>query len=308
MLLVDNQNNTDPAINLALEEHLYRNLDCLLDYMLFYINQPSIIFGNHQNPFQEYDSNFAVLKQIQPVRRISGGGTVYHDFGNLNFSFITAFNGDILEDFKTLLQPILDALQSLGVPAMLAEKNNIIVEGKKISGNSQHTNMRRLLSHGTLLFNSDLNILNRVLISNLKMIKTKGIQSTKSQVTNITDYLSPSMDMDAFLVELKSALSNVFGDLKKYQLTANEWNSVHRLAEEKYRSWDWTFGRSPDFTVRHKLKIETKDVEVQVIVKRGIIKEIRIPKDHLVGATVRKNLNKSIGERYGSESMNQILE
>lgn len=308
MLLIDNHNTSDPAINLALEEHCYRNLDALQDYILFYINEPSIIFGNHQNPFQEYDPNFAVLQRIQPVRRISGGGTVYHDSGNLNFSYITAFKGDILEDFKTLLQPILNALKSLGVPAMLAGKNNINVGGKKISGNSQHTNMHRLLSHGTLLFNSDLSILNRVLISNLKMIKTKGVQSIKSQVTNITNYLSHSMDMDAFLVELKSALSKVFGDLKKYQLTADEWNSVYRLAEEKYRSWDWTFGRSPDFMVRHKYKIETKDVEVHVSVKRGIIKEIKTPKDNLVGAAIRKDLNNFIGERYGSESMNQMLE
>ena len=195
----------------------------------------------------------------------------------------------------------------MGVPAKLSGKNNITVDGKKISGNSQHTNMRRLLSHGTLLFNSDLKILNRVLNSNLEMIKSRGVRSIKSQVTNIGDYISKPIGMDDFLVDLKSAISEAFGDLKTYQLTAEEWNMVRRLAEEKYKSWDWIFGRSPEFEVRHTLKFSTDNVEVHLSVKNGIIKAIKTVEDHFKDTTIHKDLFNFIGERYGSERTTQLL-
>ena len=133
MLLIDNQNITDPAVNLALEEHCYRNLDTGYEYVLFYVNEPSIIIGNHQNPFQEINWELAAQNQIRPIRRISGGGAVYHDAGNLNFSFITDFGDEKLVYFKTLLRPIIETLIRLGAPAELAEKNNILIDSKKIS-------------------------------------------------------------------------------------------------------------------------------------------------------------------------------
>jgi len=307
MLLIDNKNISDPTINLALEEHCYRNLDTHHDYILFYINKPSIIVGNHQNPFQEFDRQFAGQKQIQVVRRISGGGTVYHDYGNLNFSFITAFTEERLGYFKTLIQPILNTLQCLGIPAELTEKNTILVNGKKVSGNSQHTNMIRMLSHGTLLFNSDLNVLNRVLNSNPAVAKSRGVKSIKSDVTNIAEYLPHPIDMKAFVAKLMAAVSDVFGDLKVHQVTDQEWKVVRRLAEEKYRSWDWTFGRSPEFTAHHRIKLGPHDVEVHVSVKNAIIKDIRMAEDHAEDAEIRVNLDEFIGTRYGSESTNKLL-
>ena len=180
MRLIDNQNNSDPIINLALEEYCYRNLDDFHEYILFYINKPSIIIGNHQNPFQEFDLEFAAQQQIRPYRRISGGGTVYHDFGNLNFSFITAFSGDMQREFRTRLHPIIQTLQRLGVPAKLVEKNNIVVHDKKISGNSQHTNLRRLLSHGTLLLDTRLDVLQHILDSKLDIVHSRAIKSISS--------------------------------------------------------------------------------------------------------------------------------
>jgi lipoate-protein ligase A len=307
MLLIDNKNSSDPTINLALEEHCYRNLDAFHDYILFYINKPSIIVGNHQNPFQEFDCEFAGQKQIRPLRRISGGGTVYHDFGNLNFSFITAFTEEKLDYFKTLIQPILNTLQHLGVTPELTEKNTILIKGQKISGNSQHTNMSRMLSHGTLLFNSDLDVLNRVLNPNLEVVKSRGVPSRKSDVTNITEFLPHPMRMKDFVAKLKAAVSDAFGVLKEYQLTGEEWKAVHRLAEEKYRSWDWTFGRSPEFIARHRIKLAARDVEVLVSVKNGLIKDIRMAENHAADATIFINLAGFVGTRYGSESANQLL-
>jgi lipoate-protein ligase A len=307
MLLIDNKNSSDPTINLALEEHCYRNLDTFYDYILFYINKPSIIVGNHQNPFQEFDCEFAGQKQIRPLRRISGGGTVYHDFGNLNFSFITSFTEKRLDYFKTLIQPILNTLQHLGVAPELTKNNTILINGQKISGNSQHTNMIRMLSHGTLLFNSDLDMLKRVLNSNLEVVKSGGVQSIKSDVTNITQFLPHPMRMKDFVAKLKIAVSDAFGDLKEYQLTSEEWKAVHRLTKEKYRSWDWTFGRSPEFIARHRLKLGARDVEVHVSVKKGIIRDIRMAEDHDEDTAICGNLTELVGTRYGVESTKQLL-
>jgi lipoate-protein ligase A len=307
MLLIDNQNISDPTVNLALEEHCYRNLDTLNDYILFYINKPSIIFGNHQNPFQEFNCNFAEQKKIRPLRRISGGGTVYHDSGNLNYSFITAFTEEKLGRARELIQPIMNTLWHMGVPAELTEKNAILINGQKISGNSQHTNMVRLLTHGTLLFNSDLDVLNEVLISNLNVVKSRAVQSIRSDIANIEQFLPHPIGMESFLAALKTAASDAFGNIKKYRLSEKEWDNVHRLAEEKYESWEWTFGRSPEFTARHKITLDTFDVDVHVNVRNGIIREIATTGNYDEKEIFQKYFAELIGMRYGSEHATQLL-
>ena len=298
MLLIDNHNITDPAVNLALEEYCYRSLDPRHEYVLFYINSSSVIFGNHQNPFQEINFELASRRRIQPVRRISGGGAVYHDAGNLNFSFITAFGEEKLDYFQKLLQPILSTLRQLGAPVERTEKNNIMLEGKKISGNSQHANLRRMLSHGTLLFDSDLDVLQRALQSNLDIVRSRAVASIPSCVANISDALGGSMDIKSFLYELKNGLSEIFGELQEIQLTTAEWDAVHQLAEEKYRSWDWTFGRSPGFTIRQKFQFDSLDVEAHLHIKNAIIQDIVMPDQHPGLRPVKSKFTNLIGTRY----------
>jgi len=307
MLLIYNHNHTDPAINLAVEEYCYRNLDTRHEYVLFYINQPSIIIGNHQNPFQEINTQLAAQKKIRPIRRISGGGAVYHDTGNLNFSFITDFGEEKLDYFKQLLQPILETLKRLGVPAELTGKNNIVVDNKKISGNSQHANMRRMLSHGTLLFDAELDTLQQVLQSNPAIIQSRAIASIPSRVTNISDYLSRPVEIQAFLNELIGGISESFGELEEYRLTAAEWDAVHRLAEEKYCSWDWTFGKTPAFTVTHKIQFDSKNVEALIRVKHGIIKNIQFAQNSLNPQATNQVINGLIGKRWGSGETDKWL-
>ncbi|MDJ0818101.1 MAG: lipoate--protein ligase [Desulfobacterales bacterium] len=298
MLLIDNHNITDPAVNLALEEYCYRSLDPRHEYVLFYTNSSSIIFGSHQNPFQEINFELASRRRIQPVRRISGGGAVYHDAGNLNFSFITAFGEEKLDYFQKLLQPILSTLRQLGAPVERTEKNNIMLEGKKISGNSQHANLRRMLSHGTLLFDSDLTLLQRALQSNLDIVRSRAVASIPSRVTNISDALGGSMDIKSFLYELKNGLSESFGELHEVQLTTADWDAVHQLAEEKYRSWDWTFGRSPGFTIRQKLQFDSLDVEAHLHIKNAVIQDIVMPHQHPDLRPIKAKLTNLIGTRY----------
>ncbi|MEJ2165204.1 MAG: lipoate--protein ligase [Desulfobacterales bacterium] len=307
MLLIDNNGATDPTLNLALEEYCYRSLDPRRDYVLFYINQPSIIIGNHQNPFQEINFEFAGRNKIRPVRRISGGGAVYHDPGNLNFSFITAFAGEMLDYFKTLLQPVLKTLQRLGVPAQLTEKNNITVGGRKISGNSQHTDMRRMLSHGTLLFDADLDALHNVLAPKQEIIHSRAVASIPSSVTNICGHLSHPMGMGTFLTELVGGISESFGDLAEHRLSAADWDAVYRLSEEKYQSWDWTFGKSPEFIAAHKLRLDSNNVKALITVQHGIIQNIRFPENKLPPQVIRQVLNEYMGNRYGFGKVNGLL-
>ena len=301
MRLIDNNGVTDPTINLALEEYCYRNLDPRQSYVLFYINQPSVIIGNHQNPFQEVNFEFAIQNRIRTVRRISGGGAVYHDPGNLNFSFMTAFAAEMLDYFKTLLQPVLKTLQRMGVPARLTGKNNIVVQGRKISGNSQHTDMRRMLSHGTLLFDADLDVLHKVLAPKQNVSHSRAIASIPSRVTNISEHLAHPMDKKAFLAELIDAVSKSLGDLTDHQLTAADWDAVYRLSENKYQSWDWTFGKSPEFTVAHKVRLnslDSKGEDALITVKNGIIQSIRFTRNRLGPQSIRRALDEYLGKRY----------
>ena len=298
MFLICNNETTDPTVNLALEEHCFRNLDPAFDYLLFYINRPSVIIGRHQNPFQEFHQDLVRRKGILPVRRISGGGAVYHDTGNLNFSFITSFSDEKLDYFKRLLAPILNTLQQLGMPAQLTEKNNILVNGRKISGNSQHTNMRRMLSHGTLLFDSDLELLQRVLKTDLKIKKSRAVSSIPGKVTNIAGYLGRPMDMVSFRAAVQKGISRVFGEMTEYRLTPEDREAVDRLANIKYKSWDWTFGRTPEFTVRHRLGIESGHMDACFNVKNGVIRNVE-PEDNLPQtSSTRRMMAGFIGKRY----------
>jgi lipoate-protein ligase A len=180
------------------------------------------------------------------------------------------------------------------VPAQLTGKNNLVVENKKISGNSQHANMRRMLSHGTLLLDADLNTLRQVLQSNLEIIQSRAIASIPARVTNIADHLPRPLEMDAFVAELTAGVSKSFGTLEKYRLTTGQWDAVCRLADEKYRSWEWNIGRSPEFTVTHTVKIDGADVDVNLKIKNAVIEAVEVAGDLPVAemmTSIRANLN-----------------
>ena len=298
MFLIDHNEVADPAINLALEEYCLRNLDPGFEYLLFYINRPAVIIGRHQNPFQELNHQLASQKGISALRRISGGGAVYHDLGNLNFSFITDFGEEKLDYFKTLIQPILSTLQHLGAPARLTEKNDIRIEDQKVSGNSQHTNMRRMLSHGTLLFNADLDRLQCVLDSDLMITRSRAVSSTRSEVTNIAEHLRRPMNMDTFRAEMLNGMSAVFGDLREHRLTASDWQAIELLAQNKYRTWEWTYGRSPEFSIDHGIRLKSENINARFTVKNGIIEKFELTNQSAVSSPAREILGGFIGKRY----------
>ena len=294
MFLINNNNITDPWTNLALEEYCLRSLDSNNDYFLVYINAPSIVVGKHQNIFQEVNWEYRQKNGIGLIRRISGGGAVYHDHGNLNFSFITGFKAQKLDYFKILIDPIVNTLRQLGVPAEIGVKNDIFVEGKKISGNSQYTNIKRMLSHGTLLFDADIEVLTHVLDSGLDIIESKGIQSKKGEVANISGYLKPALDMTGFRYKIIEGLAQVFGEMDKWELSAKDWDGIHQLAGEKYQTWDWTYGHSPEFIVRYPFRSNPHKVNARIRVNRGLVKSID-PEDGEISDTL---ISRLIGKPY----------
>jgi lipoate-protein ligase A len=298
MYLIDNPDVTDPAINLALEEYCLKNLDPNHDYMLFYINAPCVIFGKHQNPFVEANVAYVMDKGIGLIRRISGGGAVYHDHGNLNFSYITAFGKKGLQAFRDLLQPVLHTLESLGLLPELKENNTIFIEGEKISGNAQYTNLNRMLSHGTLLFDTDLKALLQTLDSISDILSSRGVDSTRSRVTNISKHLNESMDIHTFRQKLIAEAEKFLGGLENYKLSETAWDEVLRLAKDKYQSWEWNHGNTPAFSARHRMKSGSHVSSIRLHVERGYVRKIEFEEDDPGKETAASWEEKLLGKPY----------
>lgn len=280
MFFIDNSGITDPRLNLALEEYCLRNLDPQHDYLLLYINDPAVIIGRSQNAFQELDHEFVRQKGIQVVRRISGGGAVYHDHGNLNFCFITKYEKANLLNFRKSAAPVIRALRGLGIPAELTERNDIVAFGKKISGNAQYSTQKAMFSHGTLLFDAEMENLERALNVKGKQIESKGVQSVRSSVVNISEHLEGSIDMATFKRCLLDSVLEPYGGMRERKLTDKEWENIHRLSEEKYQRWHWNYGISPECRIHRAASFDVGRVDVHLWVKGGLINNIRICSDY----------------------------
>jgi len=308
MLFVDNLNEHDPAVNLALEEYVLRQGQVEEDLLLFYINGPSIIIGRHQNTLEEINREYVEQHGIRVVRRLSGGGAVYHDLGNLNFSFITGSAPENFRNFKKFTGPVIDALIRLGVPAELSGRNDILVDGRKVSGNAQYISKNRMVSHGTLLFDSDLSHVADALNVKAEKITSKGIKSVRSRVANISEFLSQPMTVEAFRQYL---LDHFYPDTPEppaFPLSDADWAAVHRLAEERYRSWDWTYGRSPDFNVEKRQRFPGGEIDARLDIEQGVICSIKFYGDFFAEVEPDELERLLIGVRYSREDIQRALQ
>ncbi|PFP30397.1 lipoate--protein ligase [Bacillus sp. AFS073361] len=307
MLFIDNKGVTDPRINLAIEEYALKNLDINETYLLFYINEPSIIIGKNQNTIEEINTEYVEGNGIKVVRRLSGGGAVYHDLGNLNFSFITKDDGESFHNFRKFTEPVVKALKKLGVNAELSGRNDIEVGGRKISGNAQFSTKGRMFSHGTLMLNSEIeNVVSALKVKKDK-IESKGIKSVRSRVANISEFLTEKIEVGEFRSLL---LKNIFEgqeEVPEYLLTEEDWEKIHQLSKERYQNWDWNYGRSPKFNLQHSHRFPVGSIDVRLEVNKGVIENCKIYGDFFGVGDVSEIEAKLTGARYEKNEIEKAL-
>lgn len=307
MLFVDNLNEHDPALNLALEEYILRNGPPGEDLLLFYINAPSIIIGRNQNTIEEINLSYVEQHGIHVVRRMSGGGAVYHDLGNLNFSFVSEATPENKFNFKKFTEPVVQALRALGVPAELSGRNDILANERKISGNSQYISKGRMVSHGTLLFDTDLSHVGEALNVRLDKIASKGIKSVRSRVANISEFLAQPMTVDAFRAYL---LEQIYagGEVPQLPLGPEDWASARQIAEERYRSWEWNFGHLADYNVEKRQRFPGGEIDARLDIAQGLIRSARFFGDFFSEKEPAEIEKLLVGVKYLPQEIARALE
>lgn len=308
MLFIDNQNITDPRINLAIEEYCLKHLDPEETYLLFYINQPSIIIGKNQNTIEEINTKYVDENGIIVVRRLSGGGAVYHDLGNLNFSFITKDDGNSFHNFKKFTEPVVAALKRLGVDAELSGRNDLMANGRKISGNAQFSTKGRMFSHGTLLFGSEIEHVVSALKVKKDKIESKGIKSIRSRVANISEFLDQKMTTVEFRSMLLRYIFDTEGEIPEYKLTEKDWKIINQISKERYQNWDWNYGKSPKFNLQHSKRFQAGSVDIRLEVQKGVIRECKIFGDFFGVGDVSDIEEKLTGVQYERKAIEEALQ
>lgn len=297
---------TDPAYNLALEEIMSAQADA--PFVMLWRNRPAVILGRNQNACREFDAGYAREHGVAVVRRMTGGGAVYHDLGNLNYSvfaFETDANGRFA-DFALFAEPVLAALRSLGVNAEFSGRNDILVGGRKVSGSAKRVHDGRILFHGTLLFDVDLDAMTSVLTPPLAKITAKGVSSVRARVINLHEFL-PHLDCGAFRQTLERTFLERFGLDAPRPIPDNWMREAERLADERYRSWEWTFGASPDFTFERSGRFPCGSVTVRLNVHQGIVRHADISGDFFGGAPVKELAEALTGCPHSTESLRNAL-
>lgn len=268
--------STDPYYNLALEEHIFSHVkldDCL--FMLWQ-NDNTIVIGRNQNAIREINTEFVKKKNTKVARRNTGGGTVYHDLGNLNYSFIQNCESGQTIDFSQFAVPIIRALDHLGVKAECNKRNDLVIDGRKFSGTAQTVKNGRMLHHGTLLFNSDLDFMRQALTVKGDKIHSKGVKSVSSHITNISEHTLNPISMEQFRNCLMTSLIKKNKPLPLH-LDDKDFAAIKHLRDTKYSTWDWNYGKSPRYEVQKSRDFQDGSLTVSMGVSHhGIIDTISI--------------------------------
>ncbi len=300
--------STDPRYNLALEEYTLKHLDPKESYVILWQNEPSIIIGRNQNTVEQINPEAVKKYGIHVVRRMTGGGAVYHDLGNLNFTYVMEDEeGGI--NFRKFTEPVIRALRKFGVPAEFNSRNDLAIEGKKFSGNAQFVHKGKVLHHGTILFDSDLDRVQEVLKVKENKFKSKGVQSVRSRVTNISEYLEKKSTIEEFKELLLHYLFEEAGEpMEEYVLTDEDKATIQKMMDERYSKWEWNYGSSPSFDMRKSERFACGEVEVGVNVKKGRIEACKIYGDFFGSEDVAEIEKKLIGLRYDEDEIRTALQ
>lgn len=307
MLYIKNESN-DPYFNMALDEYAVSRLNPKEDYFYFYQNRPAVIIGRNQNTIEEVNQEYVNENNIIVVRRMSGGGAVYHDLGNVNFSFVVDYKPEDFNNIERFAKAIVKALEKLGINAEFSGRNDITIDGKKISGNAQYITKGRILHHGTLLFDSDLTVLSKALNVKPEKILSKGIKSVKSRVTNIKEYLKDEISIPEFKEMLLKYVFEVEGsELNEYTLTPEDIENITKLRNEKYATWEWNFGNAPEFDLTRSRRFDGGEIQVRMNVREGVITDIKFFGDFMSVRDISEVEERLKGQRFKNDAVKAAL-
>ena len=304
MLLINNT-NTNAYFNLAMEEYFLKNTN--EDIFLLWQNENSIIVGKNQNTLSEINYDYVKENNIKVVRRLSGGGAVFHDLGNINFTFISC-NDNSFSDFKKFTMPIVEALKELNVHAEFSGRNDLLIDGQKFSGNAQYNYKNKVMHHGTLLFSSEINDLSNALKVKPSKFQGKSVKSVKSRVTNISSHLDKKMTVLEFKDYLMDFINKRDENSHFYELNDKDVESINKLVEEKYSTWEWNFGYSPKYSLYNEVKYPGGNLEFSLDVHDGLIKDIKFFGDFFGKEDISFIENKLRNVKHNEYSIKSALE
>ncbi|MCQ9216085.1 lipoate--protein ligase [Streptococcus gallolyticus] len=294
--IVNNSHN--PAYNVALEAYAFRELLAEDDLFILWINEPTIVIGKHQNAIEEINKTYTDEHGIHVVRRLSGGGAVYHDLNNLNYTIISNKSQEGAFDFKTFSQPVIETLADLGVAANFTGRNDLEIDGKKFCGNAQAYYKGRMMHHGCLLFDVDMTVLGNALQVSKDKIESKGVKSVRARVTNILDELTEKMTVEAFSNQLLNKMKESYPDMTEYVFSDDELKNIQALADQQFGTWDWTYGKAPEYTIKRSVRYPAGKITTYANVEKSVIKGMKLYGDFFGIKDVADIEQALIGLRY----------
>lgn len=303
--IVNKSNN--PAYNIALEAYAFRELLSEDEIFILWINEPAIIIGKHQNTIQEINKEYIDAHGIHVARRLSGGGAVYHDLNNLNYTIISNKSEEGAFDFKTFSQPVIETLADLGVKAKFTGRNDLEINGKKFCGNAQAYYKGRMMHHGCLLFDVDMTVLGDALKVSKDKIESKGIKSVRARVTNIIDELPEKITVNEFSDKILAKMKETYPDMTEYVLSEDELAKIQKSADEQFGNWDWVYGKAPEYTIERNVRYPAGKINTFANVEKSIIKNIKIYGDFFGIKDVQEIEELLVGTRYENKDVLEKL-
>lgn len=304
----------DIRYNLALESYLMEHADLTEPILYFYINSPCIILGRNQNAYDEVNLDYVKQHDIIVTRRTSGGGAVFDDLGNVSFSFITKDDGHSNGNFAKFTTPVLTALHQLGATeATLSGRNDLEINGQKFSGNAMKIDRGRMFSHGTLMYDVDLDVIDQALTVPHDKIAAKGIKSVHARVTNLKPHFAPEyqhLTIEEFRDTLAKAILHVdnLSQAKLYELTPADQAAVKELTQRVYQNWDWVYGKSPTATIQHRRHFPAGTVDFRLTIDHGRITDLQVYGDFLGQQAPQAFIDRLINVRYEASAIKQALQ
>ena len=301
--------STNPFFNHAVEEYIMKEFS--QEAFILWRNRQAILIGRNQNTLTEINEDYVREAGIDVVRRLSGGGTVFNDLGNINFTLIThkeEGGGSLGEGFEKFARPVIGALHSLGVPAKFTGRNDITIEEKKFSGNAQYHHKNKVLHHGTILYEGNLERLAQALRSKLVKFQDKSVKSVASRVTNVKNYMEQDMDVVEFRDYLKEYIKEYYRITEEYHLQPEDLAAIEKIQKERFESWEWNYGRTPAYSFSNAARFPAGTLEVALEVQEGKIRNLRIYGDYFGEAPVEELLVHLEGKPFQREHLQDVLE